>query len=149
MTLLLLNWRLWVAIALAAGLAFSHFTVYRKGKNDVRAEWAASVTAANAEALRLERARQSNVDTVARLAAARAARILADAAGARAVADGLRSDLDAANRYAQESRAAAERVATAATGLLGRCTSLYLGVAEAAARADNEARELRQAWPKE
>ena len=35
----LLNWRLWAAVALAAGLAFSHFTVYRSGKAAVRAEW--------------------------------------------------------------------------------------------------------------
>lgn len=35
----LLNWRLWAAVVLAAGLAFSHFTVYRAGKANVRAAW--------------------------------------------------------------------------------------------------------------
>jgi hypothetical protein len=71
------------------------------------------------------------------------------AARARGESDGLRDDLNAANEYAKKSRAAAERTASVATELLGRCTALYLGVAEDAARADSEARELRQAWPKE
>lgn len=37
----LLNWRVWAAIVLAAGLAFTHFTAYRSGKAVVRAEWVA------------------------------------------------------------------------------------------------------------
>lgn len=144
---LLLNWRVWVAMAVVAILTFTHLTVYRKGGNEVRTEWVASVAAANEESRRLERARQSRVDDAARVAAAAQARILADAAGARRSADGLRGDLDAARKYAAQSGAAAERVAVLATGLLGRCTADYLAVAEAAARADGEARELRQAWP--
>jgi hypothetical protein len=132
---------------IASALAASHFTAYRKGKHDVRVEWTASVAAANQEALRLERARQSRVDDVARIAAARAARILADAAGARRESDGLRSDLDATRQWAAQSQAAADQALGVTTGLLGRCTALYLGVAEDAARADAEARELRQGWP--
>jgi hypothetical protein len=144
----LLNWRLWAAIGLAAVLAFTHLTAYRKGRDVVRTEWLASVAAANEDARKLENARQSRADEAARTAAAAQGRILADAASARRESDGLRGNLDAAVQYAAKSRAAAERTAGLATDLLGRCTSLYLGVAEAAARADSEARELRSAWPK-
>ena len=38
---LLLNPRFLVLLAVLAALSFSHFTVYRKGKATVRAEWAA------------------------------------------------------------------------------------------------------------
>lgn len=144
---LLLNWRVWVALALTAVLGFTHFTAYRKGKNDVRTEWLASVAAANDDARKLEQRRQDRADEAQKLAAARDARIRADAVSARRESDGLRGDLDAAQQYAKESRAAAERVASIATDLLGRCTASYLAVAEAAQRADSEARELRQGWP--
>jgi hypothetical protein len=143
----LLNWRVWVALALAAVLAFTHFTAYRKGKNDVRTEWMASVAAANEmPAAWSERARAVRMK-LHELPPAREARLRADAARARRESDGLRGNLDAAVQYAAKSRAAAERTAGLATDLLGRCTALYLGVAEAAARADSEARELRSAWP--
>jgi hypothetical protein len=36
---LLLNWRVWAAVAIAAALAFSHFTVYKAGKAVVRADF--------------------------------------------------------------------------------------------------------------
>jgi hypothetical protein len=78
----------------------------------------------------------------------REAGIRASASRVAGERDGLRSDLLAANEYAKESRAAAERVAGVATDLLGRCTARYIGVAEAAQRADSEARELRGGWPK-
>lgn len=145
---LLLNWRVWAAGILLAFFAATNFMSYRKGRDVVKTEWQLSVASANEESRRLERARQSRADEAARTAAAAQSRILADAASARRESDGLRGNLDAANKYAQESRAAAERTASLATDLLGRCTSLYLGVAEAAERADSEARELRQAWPK-
>lgn len=38
---LLLNPRFLILLAVLAALSFSHFTVYRKGKATVRAEWAA------------------------------------------------------------------------------------------------------------
>lgn len=145
---LLLNWRVWVALALAAVLAFTHLTAYRKGKNDVRTEWLASVAEANAEAARLERARQSRADEAARTAAAHEAALRTSVAAARRDADGLRNDLDAANEYAKKSRDAAERTARVATGLLGECSRLLIEDAEAASRADGYARELMQAWPK-
>lgn len=145
---LLLNWRIWVALALAGLLAFSHLTVYRKGLHDEHAKWDAAVATANAEARRLEQARQRRADEAAALAAERESRIRADADGARKSADSLRDAAGAALQYASESRAAAERVADTATGLLGRCAAEYVRMGEAAARADSEARQLRQAWPR-
>jgi hypothetical protein len=59
----------------------------------------------------------------------------------------LRDELRRARRYAEESRTAAEQVAGVTTELLGRCTAEYRSMAESAATADSEARELRQAWP--
>jgi len=57
---LLFNWRVWVALALSAGLAFTHFVSYRSGKAKVRAEWAiekqahAEAVAAASEAARMK-----------------------------------------------------------------------------------------------
>lgn len=145
---LLLNWRVWAALILAGFLAFTHLTVYRAGEKHVKAQWDEAVASANADARKLEQRRQDMATEAANLAAKREAGIRSAAALARADADGLRGDLNAANEYAKESRAAAERVAGLATDLLGRCTARYLGVAEAAQRSDSEARELRQGWPK-
>lgn len=140
--------RLIVIGVILAALASTHFIAYRKGKQNVRTEWLASIATANAEALRLERARQSSVDAASRLAASREAGIRAAADSARRESAGLRDDLSTAREYARQSRAAAERTADLATDLLGRCEAEYLGVAEAAARADSEARELRDGWPR-
>jgi hypothetical protein len=147
-SLFLLSPRLWLVIGITAFLGLTHLSAYRTGVKHVRQEWAASVSAANDEARRLENARQSAADAAYRAAAVREAGIRRDAASARSAADGLRDDLKSARDYAKESRAAAERVANVATELLGRCTAEYLAVAEAAQRADSEARELRQGWPK-
>jgi hypothetical protein len=145
---ILLNWRVLAALALAGMLAFTHLTAYRKGEHAVKAEWDESVASANAESRRLEQARQRRADEAAQMAAQREARIRADAAHARASADSLRDDLRAANDYAKESRAAAERTAGVATELLGECSNALVDMGEAADRADSEARTLRQAWPK-
>lgn len=145
---LLLNWRVWVAFALAAGLAVSHFTAYKRGKQNVKNEWLVATAEANADARKLETLRQSRVDEAARIAVGRAAVLRRDAARARLESSGLRDDLDATRRYAAQSRAAADETVRVTTGLLERCTALYLGVAEDAQRADGEARELRQGWPK-
>jgi hypothetical protein len=46
---LLLNWRVWLAIALAGLLAFSHLTVYRAGRHAVQSSWDAAKVAQQAE----------------------------------------------------------------------------------------------------
>lgn len=145
---LLLNWRLWVALALVGGLAFSHLTAYRKGASNVRNEWTVAVAEANADARKLETLRQSRVDEAARVAVGRAAVLRRDAERARSDANGLRDDLDATKRWAAQSRAAADEALRVTTGLLERCTARYTGMAEDAQRADSEARELRDGWPR-
>lgn len=34
-----LNWRVWAAIVMTAGLAFTHYTAYKSGKGVIRAAW--------------------------------------------------------------------------------------------------------------
>jgi hypothetical protein len=146
----LLDPRIWLAFALAVALSFGggYFKgSHDRGKRD-ELEQAAAVSRANAEARKLEQERQRRVDDVARVAAAGEARLRADAARARDDVRGLRGDLDAIQRTSEKSLAAANEAFSVTAGLLGRCTALYLGVAEDAARADSEARELREAWPK-
>ncbi len=144
----LLNPRVIIALALVGALAFSHFMAYRKGAANVRTEWQAATSRANQEARALEQARQSAVGAAQRIAATAENRLRADAGRAADSDRGLRDDLDAARHLAEESRAAAVEVVRVSTGLLEQCTREYLSMAENAQRADIEARELRQSWPK-
>ena len=146
--LALLSTKLWLALALAAALAFSHLFIYRAGKAVVRNEYLQAQIVADAESRRIEQRRQSMVVEAGAAAAKRETALRADARAARSVADGLRDDLSAARSYAAQSHAAAQRIADLSTELLDRCSIRYLGVAEAAQRADSEARELRQGWPR-
>ncbi len=146
--LYLLNWRLWVAAALALSIIGAYVKGRSDGKSLVRAEVAQAQAVAAENARLRERALQKGVDDAARDAAARSARILSDAADARRSADGLRDELDVARSYAAQSRAAAERIAGVTSELLESCTRAYVAVAEAADRSDSEARTLRQAWPR-
>jgi hypothetical protein len=149
MMLSLLDPRIWLALAIAIALSFGagFWKGNAHGESTVRAEWQSATAAANQEARRLEQARQRRADEAAKLAAAREAGIRNSAASARRESAGLRDDLSAARDYATKSRDAAERTATLATDLLGRCEARYLGVAEDAQRADSYARELIDAWP--
>ena len=146
--LYLLNWRVWALVVLLA----LYPVMYGKGRIDGRkiseANYAKAAAVANNELRKMESLRQARADEAARAAATREARLRDSAADARRDAGGLRDDLSAAREYAAKSRAAAERTADISTRLLERCSGRYLGVAEAAQRADSEARELRQAWPK-
>jgi hypothetical protein len=146
----LLDPRLWLAALVLVGAAsgVSYFKGRSDGKTICEAKHAQAVTAANVEARKIETRRQAMVDEAGRVAAARESRLRADSRRAAGESAGLRDDLRSARDYAAQSRAAAERVANVATELLGRCTESYLGVAEAAQRADSEARELRQGWPR-
>lgn len=143
----LLSPRLWIAAALVAALAFSHFAAFRKGKANVRLEWTASVAAANEEARRMEQARQSRVDEAGRAAATRETRLRADIAGAARERDGLRGDLDAIQRASADSIAAANNAVRTLGDVLEQCSREYLSVAEAADRATSEVKQLREAWP--
>lgn len=141
--------RIWGAFILAAAL--SSIASYFKGSHDAHKrdalELAAHTAEANREARKNEQLRQDRVDDAAKSAAARERRILADAARNRGELDGLRGDLDALQRAGAESLAAANKTVRVTSGLLATCASRYSAVAEDAARADAEARELRAAWP--
>lgn len=145
---ILLNPRFLIGIALVAGLAFSHFTAYRKGAAHVRLEWSASIAAANAEARRLENARQSAADTAARLAAERARRIAADSARANASVRGLRDALNHANRAREESASAAAKRAAALGELLAQGAEAHRELAERCDRHVNDLRQFIESWPK-
>jgi hypothetical protein len=145
----LLNYKVWGAIALAIFLSFSGGTLYgdhRRGHLD-ELETTAKIATANEKARNDERAKQIVVDNASKVATTRETKILADAANARVIVGGLRGDLNALKLASQKSLSASQQALNLTTELFDRCTSSYLGVAEAAQRADTEARELREAWP--
>lgn len=146
--LALLNPRVWIAAALLAILAFTHFTVYRHGKQIVMAEWSAAKARANAESRALEQRRQDRADEAARLAAAREARIRADAAGARRESAGLRDDIGAVRLHAKKSLDACTVSLAAATDVFQSCSDRYSELAEEADRHASDSLKLQMAWPK-
>jgi hypothetical protein len=128
----LLNWRVWVAVALAAGLAFSHFTTYRAGKANVAAAWTAEKLAESEGKRQREKAATiANQGVDRELQAANKRR----AAAERATADSLRDFQAALNRP--------DPITTAPSGangtgglereLLGKCAN---SLAELAISAD-------------
>jgi chlorite dismutase len=146
----LLDPRIWLAAALSIAIAFGggYFEgSHDRGKRD-ELERQAAISRANTEARQLEQQRQRRVDDVARIAAIGENRLRADAIRARTESDGLRDDLDALQRASANSLAASQQALSRTTGLFAACAREYLAVAEDAARADSEARELRQAWPR-
>lgn len=143
----LLNPRVIACLALAAFLAFTHLSAYRKGAKNVRLEWEASVSVANQEARRLERARQDAADTAARMAAEREAGIRADAARARASVSSLRDAINHANRQREESAAAAAERAAALGELLAGSAEAHRELAERCDRHVKDIRQLLEAWP--
>ncbi|HYE38855.1 MAG TPA: hypothetical protein VEB23_02920 [Ramlibacter sp.] len=144
----LLNPRVLITLALVALLAFSHLTAYRKGKQDVRNEWAAAVAQANADARKLEQQRQRRADEAGRIAAASSQRDRAAVDRARAERDGMRDTLDAIERASRESHDAATRHLAALRAVLDQCTAEYLRMAEAAAGHARDSLMYQQAWPK-
>jgi hypothetical protein len=145
---LLLNIRVLIALAVVAALGFSHFTVYRAGKNDVRKEWLAATAAANIEANRMERARQRGVDEAGVSASKRNAAIAGAVRANRVLVGGLRSDIDAAERVAAQSAAAADQLRAAYRELYVESTELLTEIAGAADQHSSDVRLLREAWPK-
>lgn len=143
---LLLNPRVLLLMALLAVFAASNFTAYRKGKNDVRQEWQAATAAANDEARRLERARQSRADDAGRIAAVREAGLRADAAGAGDAVRRLRDAITARNLADESLGAATQRAATYGV-LLGESAAAYRELAQTCDRHVNDLRLYIEAWP--
>lgn len=87
----LMSPRLWLAVLLAAVLAFTHFTSYRAGRAAVRNQWDAQKLVAEQQARTEETRRQATIDKEASDAQARIAQLETDLAGARAGSDKLRA----------------------------------------------------------
>lgn len=132
---------------IASALAFSHFTVYRKGKQDVRTEWNESVARADREARRLENARQSRVDDVVRLGAARADADRRRAGNVDVAADRLRDTLDAVERAAKASGDAAAKTTAALGADLRSCLAEYRSLGKDAAGFASDSLTYQEAWP--
>lgn len=123
----LLSPRLWLALALAAALAVSHFMVFRAGKAVVRQEWDHEKTERMAKAVtdsesarlreRVMRKEAENVD--AKFQAAKAARLAAD----RAAADRLQHISELTARLDRAARAAAAAGGTydPRAAIIGEC----------------------------
>lgn len=144
----LLNPRVLITLALVALLGFTHFSAYRKGKQEVRNEWSAATARANEEARKLEQQRQRRSDDAQRIATQAAQRDRVAVAAARAERDGLRDTLDAIEQSARESHDAATRNLAAVRAVFDRCTAEYLRVAEEAAGHARDSLMYQQAWPK-
>ncbi len=144
---LLLSWRVWVAIGLAAALAFSHFTAYRTGKNHVRNEWKVAIAEANIAARETERIRQSAADKAADSSTRRQSAIAVRADSARGAAERLR-DAVTARAVASESAAAASARATQYGNLLAESGDALREMALACERHSSDVRLLLDAWPR-
>lgn len=152
----LLNWRLWAAVALAAGLAFTHFTAYRSGKAVVRAEWTAEklkqteqLAAFNAESRRIEQRRQSFVTEALNAAKKREITAALDADRLRVERWGLRDDLAAARAQLSGASIGSLRQRVAALdSVFEQCTVEVEGLAGDAQGLASDLRLMLDAWPK-
>jgi hypothetical protein len=152
----LLNPRILIALAIAAALAFTHFSAYRSGKANVRAAWDAekaqqvlALAAANEENRRIAE-RRTSLSTEASNAAQKQTQVArADAAASRDAADGLRGDLTAARtQLAGAADAARAKYSAAVDSVLTSCTRRYSEVAEAAQGHAIDSLMYQRAWPK-
>lgn len=148
--------RLWLALGLAAVLAFTHAFVYRSGKAAVRADWDSAIAtqlrasvAAEQETRRMESLRAGKVIEAQNAQAKRTQILQASAAGARTESAGLRNDL-ARNTSDLSSAAidACRKYATTANAILGDMAAEGGGMAEKADSHSSDALTLQQAWPK-
>lgn len=145
---LLLNPRVLITLAIVALLTFSHFTAYRKGKANVRMEWAAATAEAEKQSRSLEQRRQSAVDAATRIAAASAHRDAIARAGARDELDSMRGTLDLIERASAESHDAATKSVAALSAVFGDCSREYLRMAEEASGHARDSLTYQQGWPK-
>jgi hypothetical protein len=140
----------WAAIALAVVLWHMAYGAFwnRHGKLELQHEIDAERIATAQESNRMERARQSAADAAARAAATREAGILADAAGARRELGGLRGDLAAVRKHAEQSLNACTVSLAATTDVFESCADRYSGLAEEADRHASDSLKFQEAWPK-
>lgn len=156
----LLDWRVWLALGLAAALAFGSFTLYRAGKavgiTQVQTKWDADklrqtqqLAAFNAENRRIEQRRQSIITEALNAAKKRETTNAAATAGLRAVNDGLRHDLaDSRALLSSASSASLRKRVTALETVLEQCSRANEEVAGDAAGLASDLRLMLDAWPK-
>lgn len=154
---LLLNPRVWFAIALAAILAFTHLFSYRAGKANVRADFdqyrivqAQLAEKASLAARAKEQEWQENFAKAQDEAAEREKNLRTAAAGARTERDKLRNAIASATGGLLPGDSTATVLARAAAigGLLNQCTERYQRVAEQADGHAADAVRLQKSWPK-
>lgn len=145
--LMLMSWRVWVAIAIAAALAFSHSMAYRKGKFNVQTQWKASIAEANDKAREIERLRQSAADKAAERGTTRQG-VIADRSRDAAGASVRLRDAIAARSVAEESAASASARATLYGNLLTESGDALREMALACERHSSDVRLLLDAWPR-
>jgi len=155
---LLLNWRVWVAIALAGVLAFSHFFVYRAGKAAVRADFDAyrlsvsettrKLQAANERIATEQRDQQLKAQNDAKL---REAGLRTDAGNALAELDRLRNALRVATRrdpVPGAPAAPADQSAATQTVVFLECAAAFAKLAGEADGHASDVQTLEESWPR-
>ena len=151
----LLSPKFWIALAVAAALAFAGLFLYRAGAAGVRVKWDASIieqqkfaAAQEADNRKLENKRQTNVIEAQNEQTKRTQTLQVAAAGARAESVSLRDTIAAIRAKLPSTPGdAASNAASTAANLLGECAAAYQ---ELAGRADGHASDtltLEQAWP--
>jgi len=153
----LLSPRVWVALALAAVLTFTHGLAYRDGKANVRAAWDAEKfiqlsqqKEADRENRNIESARTNGVIAAQNAAVVRNRSLQADAVGARSESQRLRDALETAAvalRLPGDTCSASIDYADAASVLLAQCGTAYTNLAGQADGHSNDAKTLSEAWP--
>lgn len=154
----LLSPRIWLAIAIAAAMAFSHFFVYRAGKANVRADFDAykldvsettrKLQAANERRAAEQRDQQLKAQNDAKT---REAGLRTDAGNAVAELDRLRNALRVATRRDPVPGAtapAADQPAASQTVVFLDCAAALTELARDADGHASDVQTLEDSWPK-
>ena len=152
--LMLLNWRVWLAVGLALTLALVGAGAYRAGKKHTQAAWDAEkvvqLAAAAQEEAKNRRIQTENDLKVINAQKAQTQRIVAlqaDSVKSRAVVGGLRDTIRAANAELSSRTAdAVRKYATTASELLAECSDRYTNMAAKAQGHFSDSLMLQQAW---
>lgn len=153
----LLNPRFWIALAIAAALAFALHFAYRSGKANVRAAWDAEKVVqlnnqkeADRENRNIESARSKNVIDAQNASVVRNRRLQADAAGAIAERQRLLDAIAAITAADLPSGAgnAGNQPTPASSELFAACTAELQSLAGIADGHASDVKTLMQAWPK-
>lgn len=154
--MIFLNWRIWAAIALAVGLTWTHYEVYKAGQNDVQVKFDIyKLEVEKASKAAIEQARTTEQEWNDKLnqernnATKREIKLRADADSSHAANDGLRDQLSAtARRIAQGPKGSCPDAATAIGELLNSCSQRYQELGEIADRHSSDIETLIKSWPK-